>query len=34
MSGSSTFASPPVARFDFSTHMARQQAAWSSGNHA
>ena len=38
MNGTSTFALPRVARFDFSTqilrHMARQQVAWSSGNHA
>ena len=34
MNATSTFATPPVARSGFSTHTARQQAAWNPGNHA
>jgi hypothetical protein len=34
MNATSTFATPPIARSGFSTHTARQQAAWSSGDHA
>lgn len=34
MNAAGTFATPPVARFDFSKHTARQQAPWNSGNHA
>jgi hypothetical protein len=34
MNATSTFADPPVARSGFSTHTARQQAAWNPGDHA
>ena len=34
MNATSTFATPPIARSGFSTHTARQQAAWNSGDHA
>jgi hypothetical protein len=34
MNATSTFATPPIARSGFSTHTARQQAAWSLGDHA
>ena len=34
MNATSTFAAPPIARSGFSTHTARQQAAWSLGDHA
>ena len=33
MNATSTFAAPPIARSGFSTHTARQQAAWNPGDH-
>ena len=34
MNATSIFATPPIARSGFSTHTARQQAAWNLGDHA
>jgi hypothetical protein len=34
MNATSTSATPAIARSGFSTHTARQRAAWSSGDHA
>ena len=34
MNATSTFATPPIARSGFSTHTARQPAAWNPGDHA
>jgi len=34
MNAAGTFCTPPVARSDYSTQMARPQVAWNPGDHA